>query len=180
VFDRTASRRSRLGLRQTPERVSEPRVNSGFRAFDCPNLSRLFHRPCRCTLTLGHGVCRVPQAHEGSRKLPKISGTQLAAASRPWQLAFQPGRGAPESVTLDSLLPGAKAATCAKYFSGTAAYTNSIQAPPEWRKRRNGTLDRLEPIGRRMGMPIGETPALLTRAVAYEKHGVTPGGVISP
>ena len=47
--------------------------------------------------------------------------------------SFQPGRGAPASVTMDELIrwsdsqdPGVK------YFSGVGTYTKTLQASPEW------------------------------------------------
>ena len=64
---------------------------------------------------------------------PASTETPLAAAPGPWKVSFQPGRGAPESTTLDRLAslttnsdPGVK------YFSGVSTYTQSIDAPAAW------------------------------------------------
>jgi len=77
-------------------------------------------------------VFRKPAAAP-SRAVPSPVETQLFTIEGPWKVAFQPGRGAPESINLDRLGswsenpdPGVK------YFSGTGTYTRTIQAPAEW------------------------------------------------
>ena len=74
-------------------------------------------------------------AAEPSRALPIPSETAVAAITGAWDVAFQPDRGAPAKITLDALSswsdhpdPGVK------YFSGTATYTKTIDAPAEWFK----------------------------------------------
>jgi hypothetical protein len=61
----------------------------------------------------------------------------LTTVEGPWNLSFQPGRGAPPSITLEKLAswstnrdPGVK------YFSGTGTYTKTIQAPASSRMAR--------------------------------------------
>ncbi|HVN56938.1 MAG TPA: glycosyl hydrolase [Bacteroidales bacterium] len=61
------------------------------------------------------------------------SVTSLSTLDGPWSIAFQKDRGAPDSIRVDKLAslssmtdPGVK------YFSGTASYTRSIDAPAEW------------------------------------------------
>jgi hypothetical protein len=68
-----------------------------------------------------------------ARTVPATVEADLAAMNGPWSLRFQPGRGAPAGITLDSLIswsdhpdPGVR------YFSGTGTYTATIQAPPAW------------------------------------------------
>ena len=68
-----------------------------------------------------------------SRTIAKPVETALASVEGPWDVAFQPNRGAPAKVTLPALAswhtntdPGVK------YFSGTGTYTRTIQAPAEW------------------------------------------------
>jgi hypothetical protein len=52
-----------------------------------------------------------------------------------WDIAFQPNRGAPEKITLDSLVSWhLNADAGVKYFSGTAVYTKNIQAQADWFK----------------------------------------------
>jgi hypothetical protein len=68
-----------------------------------------------------------------SRTVTLPAETRVAAVEGPWTVKFQPGRGAPDSITLASLSswhensdPGVR------YFSGTGTYANSIQAPADW------------------------------------------------
>ena len=51
----------------------------------------------------------------------------------PWEVRFQPQRGAPEKITLAGLVDWSKHADPGvRYFSGTAVYTTSFTVPPEW------------------------------------------------
>jgi hypothetical protein len=71
-----------------------------------------------------------------SRTLPKVVETQLATVEGPWNVSFQPGRGAPASITLDKLISWTDSTEAGvKYFSGTGTYTKTIQALPEWFKK---------------------------------------------
>jgi hypothetical protein len=73
---------------------------------------------------------------EGSSKVvPLPVEKQLTTINGPWNVSFQPNRGAPEKITFEALTawnentdPGVK------YFSGTGTYTNTINAPAEWLK----------------------------------------------
>ena len=70
-----------------------------------------------------------------SLTLPKPIETKLATRGWPWNVAFQPGRGAPASITLDKLISWNDSAdTGVKYFSGTGTYTKPIQAKATWFK----------------------------------------------
>lgn len=70
-----------------------------------------------------------------SRILPKVVETQLATVDGPWNVSFQPGRGAPASATLDKLTSWSVSQDKGvKYFSGTGTYTKKFQASPEWFK----------------------------------------------
>jgi hypothetical protein len=67
------------------------------------------------------------------RTLPRVTETAVGTIDGSWRVAFQPNRGAPASIMLDKLSawndssdPGVK------YFSGTATYTKTIEAPAEW------------------------------------------------
>ncbi|WP_321474308.1 glycosyl hydrolase [uncultured Paludibaculum sp.] len=71
-----------------------------------------------------------------TRTLPKLAETTVTTVEGPWAVAFQPGRGAPDKATLDRLAswtensdPGVK------YFSGTATYTQTIQAQAAWSQK---------------------------------------------
>jgi hypothetical protein len=79
-------------------------------------------------------VFRAP-AKATSRTLPKPVETQLATVDGSWNLAFQPGRGAPASITLDKLISWETSADKGvKYFSGTGTYTKTIDAKADWFK----------------------------------------------
>jgi (4-O-methyl)-D-glucuronate---lignin esterase len=70
---------------------------------------------------------------ETSRELPQATESKLADVGGPWKVSFQPGRGAPESATLDALVSWSESADPGiKYFSGEGTYTNTIQASAEW------------------------------------------------
>ena len=79
-------------------------------------------------------VFRIP-AKEMSRTLPKQVETQLATVDGPWTVSFQPGRGAPASITLDKLISWSDSDDKGvKYFSGEGTYTRTIQAKADWFK----------------------------------------------
>ncbi len=71
-----------------------------------------------------------------SRTLPRPAEAALASLTGAWDVAFQAGRGAPGRDQRST--PWARGATAptpgVKYFSGTATYTKTIQAPAEWFK----------------------------------------------
>jgi hypothetical protein len=72
----------------------------------------------------------------GVSQTPRVRAeTILASITGAWDVAFQPGRGAPARIQLDSLASWSDSADeGVKYFSGTATYTKTIQAPAEWFK----------------------------------------------
>jgi len=77
-------------------------------------------------------VFRKPAA-SSARALPAASERPLATLEGAWELRFQPGRGAPERVTLDRLASWSTSAdTGVKYFSGTGTYTRTIDAEAGW------------------------------------------------
>jgi hypothetical protein len=79
-------------------------------------------------------VFRKP-ARASSLTLPKPAETQLATVDGRWSVTFQPGRGAPTSVTLDKLVSWSDSQDKGvKYFSGTGTYTRTIQASADWFK----------------------------------------------
>ena len=68
-----------------------------------------------------------------SRTLPPKVETRLAAVEGPWEVRFQPDRGAPDQITLDKLGSWHESGDAGvKYFSGTAAYSKTLQAPAAW------------------------------------------------
>jgi (4-O-methyl)-D-glucuronate---lignin esterase len=79
-------------------------------------------------------IFREPTA-ETSRTLPKKVETQLAALRGPWKVSFPPNFGAPPSMTLPALSSWSDNQIAGvKYFSGTATYTKTIDAPSGWFK----------------------------------------------
>jgi hypothetical protein len=57
----------------------------------------------------------------------------LATLNGPWSIAFQPNRGAPPSVTLNDLISFTDSKDAGvKYFSGTATYSKTLDAPSQW------------------------------------------------
>ena len=68
-----------------------------------------------------------------SLTLPPVEETTLATISGPWTVAFQPGRGAPASITMDNLTDWSKSDNNGvKYFSGVGTYTKTLQASSAW------------------------------------------------
>ena len=77
-------------------------------------------------------VFRQP-AQSISRTLPKVLETPLTTVDGSWNVAFEPGRGAPASITLDKLISWTDSADAGvKYFSGAGTYTKTIQASSDW------------------------------------------------
>jgi alpha-L-rhamnosidase/Glycosyl hydrolases family 2, sugar binding domain len=65
-----------------------------------------------------------------SRTVVAPSRIKLADVKGPWEVEFQPGRGAPKSATFDDLSDWSNNANPGiKYFSGTATYTKTIEIP---------------------------------------------------
>ena len=68
-----------------------------------------------------------------SRTLPEAVETAIASVEGPWDVSFQPNRGAPAKIGLDRLSSWPESADAGvKYFSGTGTYSKSIQAPADW------------------------------------------------
>jgi hypothetical protein len=72
-------------------------------------------------------------ANDSSRTVPAPAEKPLATVEGPWQVRFQPGRGAPDAVTLDALGSWSDSADAGvKYFSGTATYSKTIDVAADW------------------------------------------------
>jgi hypothetical protein len=96
------------------------------------------------------------------RTLPVPTESVVTAIPGPWEVAFQPDRGAPPKQSFDSLVawnthsdPGVK------YFSGTAAYSKSIQAPADWFKS-----------GARLWLDLGDVKNLAEVSINGKSQGV--------
>lgn len=67
------------------------------------------------------------------RNLPGHSERRLTTIEGPWEVAFQPDRGAPPKITLDRLTSWSEHADeGVKYFSGTGIYIKTLEAPQSW------------------------------------------------
>jgi hypothetical protein len=67
------------------------------------------------------------------RTVPRETRTTLATVQGAWQVRFPPDLGAPPSITLAALGSWTTSADSGvKYFSGTATYSRSVQAPAGW------------------------------------------------
>ena len=74
--------------------------------------------------------------NEASRTLPKMQETDITTIDGPWNLSFQADRGAPPSITLQSLSSWSdNTDKGVKYFSGTGTYTQNVQASADWFKK---------------------------------------------
>jgi len=75
-------------------------------------------------------------AKNNSYTVPTSVETKVATVEGSWKLTFQPGRGAPEAITLDKLASWSENADSGvKYFSGAGTYSKTIDAPKEWFKQ---------------------------------------------
>src|SRR5829696_6622947 len=101
---------------------------------------------------------------EASRAVPAVTRTTLATLDGPWQVRFAPGLGAPPSIVLPQLASWtASADSGVKYFSGTATYSRTVQAPESWRGRRvllslGDVRDLAEVVVNGMTMPLWKAP----------------------
>jgi len=65
----------------------------------------------------------------------KPTERELSGISDAWKVCFQPNRGAPAEMVFDKLTSWSENANKGvKYFSGTASYTQTIQASTDWFK----------------------------------------------
>jgi hypothetical protein len=71
-------------------------------------------------------VFRAP-ARAATRRLPTRSAASVTTLDGPWQIAFQPGRGAPAQTTLERLRSWSESSDAGiRYFSGTGTYTKTL------------------------------------------------------
>jgi hypothetical protein len=106
-------------------------------------------------------VFRRPAAAQ-SRALSRQVQTNLATLDGAWDVQFQSGRGAPDKVTFDKLTSWTEsAAPGVKYFSGTAKYTRTVNAPSAWFGR-----------GVRLWLDLGDVKNLAEVLVNGKSQGV--------
>ena len=79
-------------------------------------------------------VFRKP-AKAPTRILPAITEEAVATVEGSWDLSFEPDRGAPAKITLNTLASWSdNHDDGVKYFSGVGTYAKTIQASPDWFK----------------------------------------------
>ncbi len=88
-----------------------------------------------------HVVFRKPAVAD-ALAIKKLEPVEKARLDGPWTVAFQPGRGAPASITLPALAPLDQHADAGvKFFSGVATYSRSFQTPRGWKAGQQLWLD---------------------------------------
>jgi hypothetical protein len=98
-------------------RIADGRTTVPLRLDPYESVFVLFHTPAR----------------SDTRTLPPVSESPVAALEGPWEVSFQPDRGAPPKLTLDRLTSWSESTDpSVKYFSGTGTYSRTIQAHPDW------------------------------------------------
>ncbi len=97
-----------------------------------------------------------------SRSLPRQSETALGSVEGAWDVSFQADRGAPAKSTLEKLSSWTQSSDAGvRYFSGTATYTKTIDAPAAW----------LKP-GVRVWLDLGDVKNLAEVSVNGKPRGV--------
>jgi len=88
-----------------------------------------------------HVVFRTP-ATVPSRTVATVTPSEITMFAGPWNVSFQPDRGAPLNVTLADLAPlDVNADPGIRYFSGIATYGKTFDAPSGWNRTRPLWLD---------------------------------------
>jgi hypothetical protein len=96
-----------------------------------------------------------------SRVITPVQETTVATVSGTWTVGFEPGRGAPASITMDELSDWSRNADPGvKYFSGVATYTNTLQALPDWFRK-----------GARLWLDLGDVKNLAVLTVNGKEVG---------
>jgi hypothetical protein len=71
-----------------------------------------------------------------SHSIPEVTETDMTTIDGSWNVSFQPGRGAPNSITMNELSDWSHSDDLGvKYFSGVGTYTKIVQASPNWFKK---------------------------------------------
>lgn len=90
---------------------------------------------------------------------PKVL-TRLSAIEGPWEISFPQGLGAPAKSTMTSLESWTNNNDQGiKYFSGTAAYTISVNAPANWFQKDTRLILDLGRVGDLAEVIVNGTPA---------------------
>jgi hypothetical protein len=107
-------------------------------------------------------VFRKP-ASATSRNVAEPAQTELASIASPWKVAFQAGRGAPDSITMSELSDWSKSNDPGvRYFSGIGTYINKVNASADWFKS-----------GARLWIELGDVKNLAVVKVNGKEVGET-------
>ena len=94
-------------------------------------------------------------------KIPKTTPAVIATLKKPWDVSFEPGRGAPTSARFDVLSSWTQSADAGiKYFSGTATYSTTFDANRGWLN------------GQRVRMNLGELEDIAEVAINGRALGI--------
>jgi hypothetical protein len=97
-----------------------------------------------------------------SRTMPLLSETPLATITGAWDISFQADRGAPAKISLEALGSWSENTDAGvRYFSGTGAYTKTIEAPADWFK-----------TGARLWLDLGDVKNLAEISVNGKSFGI--------
>jgi len=98
-----------------------------------------------------------------TRTIPAPVETKLATLAGPWNVSFQPGRGAPASASLDNLISWPTSSDPGiRYFSGAGTYTRTVNVPADW----------LQPSAR-LWLDLGDVKNLASVTLNGKPVGVT-------
>ena len=105
-----------------------------------------------------HVVFRKP-AEADAMAIEQLAPVQVAELDGPWQVTFQPGRGAPAATTMAKLAPlNENAEPGIKYFSGIATYSTRFLTPRLWKQGQPLWLD-LGQVGELAEVSVNGQPA---------------------
>jgi hypothetical protein len=105
-----------------------------------------------------------PEEHAAEKLVPAEEPlTTLTTLSGPWTVTFPPNLGAPPTLKLASLTPWTDNSNPGiKYFSGTAAYTRTVNVPAAWLKS-----------GHRILIDLGDVRDIAQVRVNGKETGIT-------
>ena len=97
-----------------------------------------------------------------SNTIPAKTETKVLAIDGPWEISFQPERGAPAKATFEKLTAwNENADSGIKYFSGTGSYSKIVEAPESWFKS-----------GEQLWLDLGEVKNLAEVVVNGKSLGI--------
>jgi hypothetical protein len=99
------------------------------------------------------------KSNEVSRTITPVSVTQLSVVEGPWEIIFPSGLGAPEKARIMKLESWTKNDNPGiKYFSGSATYATSVNAPANWFQQDAKILLDLGKVGDIAEVIVNGTP----------------------